>query len=69
MNNEKKNEIKKISSDNVIKPLTNEIKNVNTTNKQNYINNNNININTNIKPINTGTRRRYSYLSNNINYK
>ena len=70
MNNEKKNEIKKISSDNVIKPLTTEIKNVNTTNKQHYINNNNININTNIKPINTGTRRRYSYLSNNIiNYK
>ena len=66
----KKNEIKKISSDNVIKPLTTEIKNVNTTNKQHYINNNNININTNIKPINTGTRRRYSYLSNNIiNYK
>ena len=70
INNEKKNEIKKISSDNVIKPLTTEIKNSNITNRQNYINNNNnTNINTNIKPINTGTRRRYSYLSNNINYK
>ena len=66
--NDKKNEINKISSTNVIKPYNNiEIKNntnINTNNNNNNINN----INTNINPIRP--RRKHSYLSSsNINYK
>ena len=69
--NEKKNEINKISSTNITKPNTNEIKNVNITNRQNPNSNDNknTNTNTNIKQINTGTRRKYSYFSSNNNYK
>ena len=65
--NDKKNEINKISSTNVIKPYNIEIKNntnINTNNNNNNINN----INTNINPIRP--RRKHSYLSSsNINYK
>ena len=67
INKEKKNDINKISSTNVIKPYNIEIKNnINAINNNNNINKTNINID----QIITRPRRKHTYLlSNNINYK